>query len=307
MIESLASRAPFFASITDVRTNELSQLQIGEWVADSLLLDDFGYHDYGKIARIDELGGRFVNRLKVNSNASITDELERWPAGAISLEGSHLQDVLPDLYRSEIDALAQFDTPSSDSDLLPREFRLVGLRHDETADEEDAPDADHNYHLYVTNLPKEWFSPREIASLYSVRWSVETLIQEAKSVFGLDEISVRTKESIECFMLASLVIVLLSRYLLRQIRAGLGSAAGSVEEETETQPMSFSKRLRAFGTDILEILAEQLGYSWEPGKTIIRSAIDRNVGRHALTVRVAHGSVDPNLTEAGELATVRPG
>jgi hypothetical protein len=71
--------------------------------------------------------------------------------------------------------------------------------------------------------------------------------------------------------------------------------------------MSFSKRLRAFGTDILEILAEQLGYSWEPGKTIIRSAIDRNVGRHALTERVAHGSVDPNLTDAGELATVRPG
>jgi putative transposase len=308
MIESLASRAPFFASITDVRTDELSQLQIGDWVADSLLLDDLGYHDYGKIARIDERGGWFVNRLKVNSNGPITEELERWPAGAISLEGSHIQDVLPDLYRSEIDAFAQFDTPSSDSELLPCEFRLVGLRHDEAADDEDAPDADHEYHLYVTNLPKEWFSPREVAALYSARWSIETLIQEAKSVFGLDEISVRTTESIECFMLASLVMVLLSRYLLWQIRAGLGSARHrSVEEETETQPMSFSKRLRAFGTDILGMLAEQFGYSWDPGETIVRSAIDPNVDRHALTERVAYGAVDPNLTKAGELATIRPG
>jgi len=307
VIESLGSRAPFFASITDVRTDELSQLHIGDWVADSLLLDDLGYHDYGKIAQIDQRGGWFVNRLKVDSNAPITDELERWPAGAISLEGRDLQDVLPDLYRSEIDARARFDTPSSDSDFLPREFRLVGLRHDEAVDEEDAPDADHDYHLYVTNLPKESFSPREIAALYSARWSIETLIQEGKSVYGLDEIPVRNKESIECFMLASVVMVLLSRYLLRQIRAELGSAcSGSVEEETETQPMAFSKRLRAFATDILEMVAEQLGYSWEPGKTIIKGAIDRNVDRHALTERVAYGTVDPDLTATGELVAVPP-
>lgn len=192
MIESLASRSPLFASITDLRTDELSQLQIGDWIADSLLLDDLGYHDYTKIARIDDLGGWFVNRLKVNSNAPITEELERWPRGAISLEGTELQDVLPDLYRSEIDALGSFDTPSADTDLLPREFRLVGTRHDEANDEKNAPDADHNYHLYVTNLPNEWFSPREIAALYSVRWSIETLNKEAKSTCGLDEIPVRT-------------------------------------------------------------------------------------------------------------------
>ena len=308
VIESLASRAPLFASITDVRTDELSQLQIGDWVADSLLMDDLGYHDYGKIAEIDTHGGWFVNRLKVDSNVPITDELRRWRGNAISLEGAQLQDVLPDLYRSEIDVTATFDTPSSDSDLLPREFRLVGLRHDEEADDDDAPDADHDYHLYVTNLPRTWFTPRELAALYSNRWSVETFIQEAKSVFGLDEITVRRTDAIECFMLASLVMALLSRYLLRQIRGGLGSArGGSVEEETETQPMSFSKRLRWYGTDLLEMLAQQLGYAWDPGVAIIEGAIDRNVNRYGLTKRVAHGTVDPNLTNAGELATIRPG
>ena len=308
MIESLASRCPLSASITDVRTDELSQLQIGDWVTDSLLLDDLGYHDYTKLAQIDELNGWFVNRLKVDSNAPITEELERWPAGAISLEGSEIQDVLPNLARREIDALASFDTPSADTDLLPREFRLVGTRHDEADDEENAPDADHNYHLYVTNLPKEWFSAREIAALYSARWSIETLNKEAKSTFGLDEIPVRTKESVECFMLASLVMMLLSRYLLRQIRAKLGSACStSVEEQTEVQPMAFSKRLRSFGTELLEMLADQLGYSWDPGLTIIEGAVDRNLNRYGLTERVAHGTVDPNLTNAGELATIRPG
>jgi IS4 transposase len=271
-------------------------------------LDDLGYHDYGKIARIEEAGGWFVNRLKVDSNAPITEELRRWRGNAIFLKGKHLQDVLPDLHRTEIDVTASFDTPSSDSELLPREFRLVGLRHDEAADGDDAPDADNDYHLYVTNLPREWFKPWEIAALYSNRWSVETLVQEAKSVFRLDEISVRRKEAIECFMLTSILMVLLSRYLMRQIRVGLGSASpGSVEDKTETQPMSFSKRLQWYGTDILEMIAEQLGYSWEVGLAIIEGAIDRNLNRHALTERVAHGVVDPDLTNDGELATIRPG
>jgi hypothetical protein len=37
---------------------------------------------------------------------------------------------------------------------------------------------------------------------------------------------------------------------------------------------------------------------------ILEGAIDPNVGRHALTERVAYGTVDPNLTNDGELATL---
>ena len=62
-------------------------------MADSLLLDDLGYHDYGKIAQIDEQSGWFVNRLKIDSNVPITDEHRRWRGNAISLKGAHLQDV----------------------------------------------------------------------------------------------------------------------------------------------------------------------------------------------------------------------
>jgi hypothetical protein len=55
-------------------------------------------------------------------------------------------------------------------------------------------------------------------------------------------------------------------------------------------------------------LAEQLGYGWDGvGFVIVEGAIDPNVARHALTERVAHGSVDPSLGNAGELATIRPG
>ena len=55
------------------------------------------------------------------------------------------------------------------------------------------------------------------------------------------------------------------------------------------------------------MLAEQLGYGWEPRKVIIEGAIDRNMNRHGLTERVAYGVVRSRFTEAGELATLRPG
>ena len=55
-------------------------------------------------------------------------------------------------------------------------------------------------------------------------------------------------------------------------------------------------------------MAEQLGYPWrDVGPVILEGAIDPNVGRHALTERVASGTVDPNLTNDGELASIRPG
>ena len=57
MIKSLASRAPIFSSITDARTQETTQLQIGDWIEDSLLLFDLGYLDYARLARIDRNGG----------------------------------------------------------------------------------------------------------------------------------------------------------------------------------------------------------------------------------------------------------
>lgn len=55
-------------------------------------------------------------------------------------------------------------------------------------------------------------------------------------------------------------------------------------------------------------MAKQLGYSWESvGLVILEGAIDPNVGRHALTERMAYGTVDPALTNDGELATIWPG
>jgi putative transposase len=226
VIESLASRAPIYSSITDARTQETTQLQIGDWVEDSLVLFDLGYLDYARLARIDRNGGWFVSRLNVDANPEIINELRTWCGDTIDLEGTHLQEVLPDLYRQIIDATGAVGADYPDPH-LPYDVRIVGVRHedDEDTHRTEEVEADHDYHLYATNLPADAFAPRELAALYSNRWSIETVIDELKSVFELDGMSVRRKTAVECFMMAALLMVLVSRYLLRRVRARLGPAS----------------------------------------------------------------------------------
>lgn len=311
VVESLASVAPYLDSITSARTQETTQLEIGAWVEDSLTMFDLGYLDYSRLGRIDANDGWFVCRLNADANPHVIEELRTCRGNSIDLSGRHLQEVLPDLYRQIIDVTATVGADQNDPH-LPYNLRVIGVRHE---DDEDIPayrddvDADHEYHLYATNLSTETFAPRELAALYSNRWSVETVIQECKEVFGLEVIPVRREAAVTCFLLAALLMLLLSRYLLRRVRARLGPASpASVEETTRVQPKRFSKRLQRFSGDLLETMAEQLGYPWDDaGLVILEGAIDPNVGRHALTERVAYGTVDPNLTNDGELATIRPG
>ncbi|GAA5434213.1 hypothetical protein Hjap01_03703 [Haloarcula japonica] len=54
-------------------------------------------------------------------------------------------------------------------------FRIVGVL---VADTDD-------YHLNVTNLPE--FTPRQVAALYGLRWKVELLFRESKSLYGLEK------------------------------------------------------------------------------------------------------------------------
>jgi IS4 transposase len=224
---------------------------------------DLGYLEYDRLGRIEDNDGWFVCRLNADANPHVSDEPRTLRGNSIDLEGTHLQEVLPDLYRQTIDVTARVGADRDDPH-LPYDLRVVGIRHE---DDEDAPayrddvDADHEYHLYATNLPRGVFAPRELAALYSNRWSVETIIQELKEVFGLEVIPVRREAAVTCFLVAPLLMLLVSRYLLRRVRARLGPASpASVEETTRVQPKRFSKRLQRFSGNLLETMAEQLGY-----------------------------------------------
>jgi putative transposase len=96
---------------------------------------------------------------------------------AIPLEGTQIHDVVDDLSRKYIDVEveAEFNRGQYEGtrSLDTKRFCVVGIR------DEDADD----YHLYITNLPRDEFFPADLATLYRCRWKVETLFRELKTQY----------------------------------------------------------------------------------------------------------------------------
>ena len=117
LVESLASVAPVLDSITSARTQETTQFEVGEWIEDSLAMFDLGYLDYGRLGRIEDNDGWFVCRLNADANPHVINESRTVRGNSIDLEGTHLQEMLPALYRQTIDITATVGADRSDPHL----------------------------------------------------------------------------------------------------------------------------------------------------------------------------------------------
>jgi len=142
----------------------------------------------------------------------ITKELREWRGDAIRLEGKQIHDVVDDLYRTHIDVEIEAEfkrgpyngTRSVDT----KQFRVVGVR-----DKDD-------YHLYITNLPREEFLPSDLATLYRCRWEVELMFRELKTQYELDEFNTSDPAVVEILVYASLLSLLVSCDLLGLVTEG---------------------------------------------------------------------------------------
>ena len=194
-------------NLTDERTHESSQFRTGNWLRGRLFLFDLGFYSYRRFALIDANDGYFVSRLKTNANPVIVDERRKWRGRAISLTGTQLQDHLSKLTRKYIDVTGEFKFKRREyagkRSTAAETFRVVGVHNEDTDD----------YHLYVTNLPDE-FTPEQVASLYSLRWKVETLFRELKSRYGLEKFETSDPAIAELLVVSALLTLVVSRALL---------------------------------------------------------------------------------------------
>lgn len=71
---------------------------------------------------------------------------------------------------------------------------------------------------YLTTLPREIFTPHDVAELYRVRWEIELLFRGWKGAMRLDEVRrLRTQASLEAAVSASLLAASLSRDMAYEI------------------------------------------------------------------------------------------
>ncbi|MFC4440092.1 MULTISPECIES: IS4 family transposase [Natrialbaceae] len=237
--------------VADEKAHDSTLFNTESWLDGRLVLLDLAYFEYRRFALIDENDGYFVSRLKESANPVITEELREWCGRAIPLEGKRIHDVVEELDRKYIDVEVEMEFKrgpyNGTRSLDTNRFRVVGVL---------GAGAD-DYHLYITNLPRDEFLPADLATLYRCRWEVELLFRELKMQYELDEFDTSKKHVVEILLYAALLSLLVSRDLLDLVTE-------QADDDLVFPPERWAATFRSHAQLILHELGEYLGYSPPP-------------------------------------------
>ena len=128
-----------------------------------------------------------------------------------------------------------------------KRFRVVGVL---VADADD-------YHFYITNLPREWFLPADIATIYQCRWAVELLFRELKTLYDFDEFNTSNPAVVQMLLYAAVLTLLVSRELLGLVIEHAG-------DDAVFPPERWAATFRSHAQQILKRLSDYLDYSPPP-------------------------------------------
>jgi len=281
VVMSVKGRGLRSVKMTSGRQNDGPVFTVGRWVKDRLLLFDLGYYRYQLFDRIDRQGGYFVSRLKDNANPLITAVLGADGAHGLPLVGQRLRDVVKRLRREELDIEVRIEFRRrpyrGKRTAAQRTLRLVGVRDPETG----------HYHLYLTNIPAERLTAKQVALVYRARWEIELLFKEMKTYYRLEGVPSSKRHIAETLLLASVVTVLASRRLLRAVRDKLRCADSRVPEGR------WAAAFTSVASQTLDILLTPVKASAVMARKLeamlLHEAVDPNVSRQLLRARVENG------------------
>ncbi len=181
--------------ITGGRTSETRGFKITRGLAGQLVVMDLGFFSFQRFRALKRVRAYFVSRLKDAVNPEVL---------TVRLGKTNVKDARGRKFLS-----LRFHGLFVDLDVRfgegkqAFEARVVGVWNSTTK----------AYHWYVTNVTKDVLGPADVAETYRLRWQVELLYKEWKSLFRLDEIPSGKKATARCLILASLIAHILGRML----------------------------------------------------------------------------------------------
>ena len=201
---------------TDGKASDSKHFHVGPWAEGALLLMDLGYYCFRRFARIHDLGGFFISRVKDKANPWIVRSLRTHRGQQVPVAGERLQDILGRLRRHILDCEVEVEYQARAYRGTRRGHRLA-LRLVGIWDQ-----ADRAYHLYFTNIPPEKLRAEQIADAYRLRWQVELFFRELKGIHKLEDLPGQKPHVIRAMILASLLAAVVTRRLVAALRARLG-------------------------------------------------------------------------------------
>ena len=169
-------------------------------------------------------------------------------------------------------------------------FRVVGVRH---------PVSD-QLHFYVTNVPAEMMSPKQIQAAYTARWMVELVFDELKNDCGMTAFPSRRPEVVSALITASAIRLMTSRAVFDRLKSRCIRAARAASHKAlaatvanafdrRTSPKRFSRAWKDIAPFLLPDVLAAAGISAKSRcleRVLIQVMVDPNRNRDSLRGRL---------------------
>jgi putative transposase len=204
VIMDAATRTPRSFELHPGKCHDVTLVRIGPWVKDRLLIGDLAYYQ-GKLFRaIQQENGYFLCRVKERANFVVVGSDD--PAEV----GRRLRAVLHAHRGETVDVEVDY----AYRHIIERDFVFRHLRLRVVGDWHEK---EQRHRVYVTNASPTQLAVQHVAAVYALRWEIELLFRELKTVYRIDQMPTSRKSVTECLLYAALLTLAVSRRLHRAV------------------------------------------------------------------------------------------
>lgn len=198
---SLREQVPAAMEITEQRVHDNKAFPEDTLTAGVLHMFDLGYIDVERFVAMALADAFFLTRLKDSHNPEIlTVRLGRGDRKAC--RGLKLDDALE----------AGLLQPNEDG-LMEVEVQLQGKAGICIARIIGERDTDGGLHWYLTNVPREVLSAKDVPEAYRIRWYIELFFKQTKTGLGFDAIRAWNEQAVAALVYAKVIAICLARLL----------------------------------------------------------------------------------------------
>lgn len=172
-----------------------------------LVIRDLGYFSISCFEKIALNEAYFISRLKTNVTVYTTDhkKIDDLPAYLDKMRGDSFiaeVDVLIGIQKFPVRLVAYL---VSEEVYNKRRRKQKRINQKKGCGNTKKSAAYARYTILITNIPKVKVKKEKLCVLYDFRWQIELMFKSFKSQLGINMIKGKSKERVECFIIARLI------------------------------------------------------------------------------------------------------
>jgi hypothetical protein len=210
--------------ITDATRNDhtdaketISRVDMGD-----LIIRDLGYYSLPILAKFDGAGAFFISRLGAKTNVYKPGKEEE-----ISFK-----ELYNDMVKSK-KTCVEMEIVAGKKDrmcvrliaaIVPEDIYQKRIRKAEKQNKENGYNTSDDYkarcrfNLFITNIKPETLSVDDVLVLYKLRWQIELMFKNWKSIFKIDEIQKMKYERFTCVLVAKLILIAVNLQIIWDLK-----------------------------------------------------------------------------------------